>query len=146
MTSQLEPQGPGSDTRESEMRRKILALLAIATLALATAGPASAFHCFVVKKPTGAGSAATLTFDVTSGGEPDFGSLPFNPNSGRVEGGFISLRLIAPTQTGVIELGTFDLFFQNTVGGGAHASGPDGASACDGVGLDDLLACLGIEE
>ena len=54
------------------------------------AGPAAAFHCFVVKKPIGSGSAATVTFDVTSGGEPDFSSLPFNPNSGRVQGGFVT--------------------------------------------------------
>jgi hypothetical protein len=122
--------------------RRVIALLAAAVLALSVAGPAAAFHCFVVKKPVGAGSAATLTFDVTSGGEPDFDSLPFNPNSGRVQGGFVSLRLVA----GSIELGTFDLFFQNTVGGKAHAAGPAGASECDGVGIDDLLACLGIDE
>ncbi len=128
------------------MRRRILTLSAAVLLALSAAGPAAAFHCFVVKKPVGAGSAATLTFDVTSGVEPDFGSLPFNPNSGRVQGGFISLRLIATTPAGVQELGTWDLFFQNTVGGNAHASGPAGASECDGVGLDDLLACLGIDE
>jgi uncharacterized cupredoxin-like copper-binding protein len=121
------------------MRRTLIALTAVLALA---AGPAAAFHCFVVKKPTGAGSAATLTFDVTQGGEPDFGSLPFNPNSGRVQGGFITLRIVA----GAVELGTWELFFQNTVGGQAHASGPAGASECDGVGLDDLLDCLGIEE
>jgi hypothetical protein len=124
------------------MRLRVIALLAVTALALAAAGPAAAFHCFVVKKPVGAGSAATLTFDVTSGGEPDFASLPFNPNSGRVVGGFISLRLVA----GTTELGTWDLLFQNTVGGNAHAAGPDGANECDGVGMDDLLACLGIEE
>jgi hypothetical protein len=124
------------------MRRTLIALAAVLALALGTAGPAAAFHCFAVKKPTGSGSAATLTFDVTQGGEPDFGSLPVNPNSGRVQGGFITLRIVA----GPVELGTWDLFFQNTVGGKAHASGPEGASECDGVGLDDLLACLGIEE
>jgi len=124
------------------MRRSFIAFLAVLVLALATAGQAAAFHCFVVKKPTGAGSAASLTFDVTSGGEPDFGSLPFNPNSERIQGGFISLTLFA----GPVELGTWDLLFQNTVGGQAHAAGPAGADECDGVGMDDLLACLGIEE
>jgi hypothetical protein len=125
-----------------EMRRRLFAVAAVTLLALAVAGQASAFHCFVVKKPVGSGSAATLTFDVTSGGEPDFGSLPFNPNSGRVQGGFVSLRLVA----GATEIGTWDILFQNTVGGQAHAAGPDGANECDGVGLDDLLACLGIPE
>jgi hypothetical protein len=125
-----------------EMRRRLLASTLVALLALVLAGPASAFHCFVVKKPIGSGSAATLTFDVTTGGEPDFGSLPFNPNSGRVTGGFVSLRLVA----GPVELGTWDILFQNTVGGNAHAAGPAGASECDGVGMDDLLACLGIPE
>jgi uncharacterized cupredoxin-like copper-binding protein len=124
------------------MRRRLIAVFAVAVLALSTAGQAAAFHCFVVKKPVGAGSAATLTFDVLSGGEPDFGSLPFNPNSGRVVGGFVSLRLVA----GTTELGTWDILFQNTVGGQAHAAGPDGADECDGVGIDDLLACLGIDE
>ena len=124
------------------MRHRIGALVAVVALALSVAGPAAAFHCFVVKKPIGSGSAGTVTFDVTSGGEPDFSSLPFNPNSGRVQGGFVSLRLVA----GSVELGTWDILFQNTVGGKAHASGPAGASECDGVGMDDLLACLGIEE
>jgi hypothetical protein len=124
------------------MRRRLFALSVVTALALAVAGPASAFHCFVVKKPVGAGSASVLTFDVTSGGEPDFASLPVNPNSGRVIGGFITLRVVA----GPDEIGTWDLLFQNTVGGKAHAAGPDGANECDGVGMDDLLACLGIPE
>ena len=124
------------------MRRKFLALTIVAALSLVVAGQAAAFHCFVVKKPIGAGSAATLTFDVTSGGEPDFGSLPVNPSSGRVTGGFISLHLVA----GPVDIGTWDILFQNTVGGRAHAAGPDGANECDGVGMDDLLACLGIPE
>jgi uncharacterized cupredoxin-like copper-binding protein len=124
------------------MRRKLLAATIVAALSLVVAGQAAAFHCFVVKKPVGAGSAATLTFDVTSGGEPDFGSLPFNPNSGRVVGGFVSLHLVA----GSTDLGTWDILFQNTVGGQAHAAGPDGSNECDGVGMDDLLACLGIPE
>jgi hypothetical protein len=126
------------------LRRRFIALLAIAALALATAGQAAAFHCFVVKKPTGAGSAATVNFDVVTDpdGEPDFDTLPFNPFSGRVQGGFVTLHITAAGQ----EVGTWDLFFQVTVGGKAHASGPAGSSECDGVGLDDLLACLGIEE
>lgn len=124
------------------MRRKLIVPVALVVLALATAGQAAAFHCFVVKKPIGSGSAATLTFDVTTESEPDFASVLVNPNSGRVQGGFITLRIVA----GPIEIGTWDLLFQNTVGGQAHAAGPDGANECDGVGMDDLLACLGIEE
>jgi hypothetical protein len=124
------------------MRLKIAALAAVATLAMAFVGPASAFHCFVVKKPIGSGSAGALTFDVTTEDEPDFDSFPFNPNSERVIGGFITLRIVA----GPVEIGTWDLLFQNTVGGKAHAAGPGGASECDGVGMDDLLACLGIDE
>ena len=127
--------------------RRLIALVAVSAVALLAVGEAAAFHCFVVKKPVGAGSASTLTFDVTSGGEPDFASVPVNPSSGRVQGGFVSLRLVATVAPGVvIELGTWDIFFQNTVGGKAHAAGPDGASECDGVGLDDLLVCLGVEE
>jgi hypothetical protein len=124
------------------MRRRILALTAASVLAMAIAAPAGAFHCFVVKKPIGSGSAGVVTFNVLTEDEPDFGSLPFNPNSERVTGGFITLRIVA----GPIEIGTWDILFQNTVGGKAHAAGPGGASECDGVGMDDLLACLGIDE
>ena len=124
------------------MRLKIAALAAVGALAMAFAAPAGAFHCFVVKKPIGSGSAGAVTFDVLTEDEPDFGSLPFNPNSGRVTGGFITLRIVA----GPVEIGTWDILFQNTVGGKAHAAGPNGANECDGVGMDDLLACLGIPE
>lgn len=124
------------------MPRKFIASLAVSAIALWAAAPATAFHCFVVQKPIGSGSAATLTFDVTTEDEPDFASLPVNPNSGRIQGGFITLRIVA----GTTEIGTWDLFFQNTVGGNAHAAGPAGASECDFVGIDDLLACLGIDE
>jgi hypothetical protein len=126
------------------MRRRFIALLAVAALALATAGQAAAFHCFVVKKPIGAGSVATINFDIVTDpdGEPDFDTVPFNPNSGRITGGWVTLRITAAG----MEVGTWDLLFQNTVGGQAHAAGPAGASECDGVGMDDLLACLGIDE
>jgi hypothetical protein len=126
------------------MRRRFIAILAVVVLALSTAGQAAAFHCFVAKKPIGAGSAATIDFDVVTDpdGEPDFDKLPFNPFSGRVVGAWVTLHITAGGQ----EVGTWDLLFQNTVGGKAHAAGPDGANECDGVGMDDLLACLGIEE
>jgi|SRR5918996_5980234 hypothetical protein len=125
------------------MRLKVFALAGVTALALTVVSPAAAFHCFVVKKPIGAGSAATLTFDVVTDpdGEPDFDTLPFKEN-GRIQGGFITLRITAAG----VEIGTWDLLFQNTVGGRAHAAGPAGSSECDGVGMDDLLACLGIEE
>jgi hypothetical protein len=138
----LRPPVRGGRDKRGIMRRKIVALVAVGALALSAAGPAAAFHCFVVNKPVGAGSAATVTFDVLTSDEPDFDSLPVNPNSGRVQGGFVTLRIVA----GALELGTWDLLFQTTVGGQAHASGPAGANECDGVGIDDLLACLGIEE
>jgi hypothetical protein len=126
------------------MRRRFIALLAVAALALATAGQAAAFHCFVAKKPIGAGSVATINFDVVTDpdGEPDFDTVPFNPNSGRITGGWVTLHITAAG----MEIGTWDLLFQNTVGGQAHAAGPAGASECDGVGMEDLLACLGIDE
>jgi hypothetical protein len=126
------------------MRRRFFALLAIAALGLTVAGPAAAFHCFVVKKPIGAGSAATVNFDVVTDpdGEPDFDKLPVNEHSGRVTGGYVTLNVTAAG----MPIGTWDLKFQNTVGGKAHASGPNGADECDGVGIDDLLVCLGVEE
>jgi len=122
------------------MRRRILAVLAIAALALSAAGPAAAFHCFVVNKPTGAGSKNVVTFDIASEQEPDFSVVEFGENSGRVKGAFVTLRIV----NGGAELGTWDLFFQNNLEQ-AHSSGP-GGTECDGVGIDDLLACLGIEE
>ena len=59
-----------------------------------------------------------------------------------VTGGFVTIHLVA----GTTDIGTWDILFQNTVGGQAHAAGPNGADECDGVGMDDLLACLGIPE
>ena len=40
---------------------------------------------------------------------------------------------------------SYDVFANRTLPEGAMASGP-GDSECDGVGIDDALACLGIDE
>jgi hypothetical protein len=93
------------------------------------------------REPEASGPWPTGARGITQIG-PDFDTLPFNPNSGRVTGGYVTLHITAAGAP----IGTWDLKFQTTVGGKAHASGPDGANECDGVGIDDLLVCLGIEE
>ena len=100
------------------MRRRVVILLGVTALALGVAAPASALHCFVVKKPTGAGSVGTATFDVVT----------------LVGGGFLTVTLV----NGTTVLATEDLFFQTNLPDGAHESGP-GTTECDGVGIDDVL-------
>jgi hypothetical protein len=112
-------------------------LLGFTTLALAVAAPVSATHCFVVKKPTGAGSGGTATFDLAThtftAGQP----LTFTP-SGELKGaGFLTVTVV----DGTTVLATADLFWHIALPDGAHESGP-GTTECDGVGIDDIIACI----
>lgn len=119
------------------MRRRVLILLGFTALALAVAAPASALHCFVVKKPAGAGSVGTATFDVVTHTLTPAQPLIRTP-SGQLEGGgFLTVTLVAGTTV----LATADLFFQTDLPDGAHESGP-GTTECDGVGIDDILECV----
>jgi hypothetical protein len=104
------------------MRRFGVASIVAGVAALAAAVPTYAFDCTVAKKPTGAGSAVTI-----SGGQV----IPNKPNPGtedQTHGGFV-------TFDGV------DTFVHAHEGvlppvqpGGPHNN-------CDGKGLDSIEAC-----
>jgi hypothetical protein len=109
------------------LRKKLLVVLAVTMLlAMSVASPAFAHHCTNVSKQPGAGSIGTVNI-VT--GEETFA---------KEHGGFVT----------VTDGSTFsyDVFANRTLPEGAMAAGPGGDSECDGVGVDDALACLGIEE
>lgn len=132
-----------------------------AALVVLMAGPALAHVCFNAAKPDGAGSAGTadiiVDISIVDGEELGFEFIPgpdlkLNPKNGRVIGGFVTttvtVKIWDPAEypAGVpevtlVDIITKDLFFQNTVGGQAHFSGP-GADGCDGVGIDSLEVCL----
>lgn len=114
--------------------RKKLGILAAAVMMLTvmTATPAFAHFCFVANKKPGAGSGATVNIDT---GE----YTPTKKNGG---GAFT-------TVTGEREDGStfsYDVFAKKTLPEGARSSGPEGDNQCDGRGVDDALACEGLEE
>jgi hypothetical protein len=119
------------------MRRRLAILLGVTAVVLAVAGPASALHCFVVKKPQGAGSVGTATFDVVTHHLTTDQPLEFTPSGSLKGGGFLTVTLVSGTTV----LATEDLFFQTNLPDGAHESGP-GTTECDGVGIDDVLECV----
>jgi hypothetical protein len=106
--------------------------MATGVVAFAAAVPAFAFDCNVANKPTGAGSAATVsadTGDVIAFNKPNPGSAD------HVHGGFITVDFGAA--------GQFDTFVHAPQGvlppvreGGAQDN-------CDGKGLDAIDVCLG---
>ena len=114
------------------LRTKLLVILAATMMvAMSVASPAFAHHCTNPNKKAGAGSIGTVDISDPEG-EPTFT---------KKNGGFITI-------TGEREDGStfsYDVFAHRTLPEGAMASGP-GDSECDGRGIDDALACLGIEE
>ena len=113
------------------LRSKLLVFLVTAMmLTIMAAAPAFAFHCTPVNKKAGAGSIGTVNVDT---GEETIT---------KKNGGFI-------TVTGTREDGStfsYDVFAHGTRPDGAMAAGPEGDSECDGRGIDDALACEGVEE
>jgi hypothetical protein len=103
-----------------------------------TASQAFGFHCFVAKKPSGAGSAGSATIEVTTETFTPGADLRVN-NAGRLQGGFITLTATVNGEP----IGTFDVFTRD-LPEGAHNSGP-GDNECDGIGVDDAIACMGGE-
>jgi hypothetical protein len=115
------------------LRKKLAVLLAATmTMVMLGASPAFAFHCANVAKKPGAGTTGTFNADT---GE-------FTPTKEKGGGGFI-------TVTGTSEDGStfsYDVFAHGVRPDGAMAAGPEGDSECDGVGIDDALACEGVDE
>ena len=109
--------------------RKKLTVLVAATLMLviSAASPALAHHCTNVNKKAGAGSIGTV--NVTTG-EATFT---------KKNGAFITI-----TDGSTF---SYDVFAHRTLPDGAMAAGPGGEiERCDGHGIDDVFACLGIPE
>jgi len=125
------------------MRRGLI-LIATALVALTAASSALAFHCTVVKKPTGSGSAGTITVRVNDDNTvtPLSATLNVAPN-GNPEGGFFTITWVRPDGS---TISVNDVFSHGVRPDGALMSGPGGTSECDGVGIDDVFNCLGIEE
>ena len=125
------------------MRRSLI-LIATALVAHATAGSALAFHCTVVSKPTGSGSAGTITVQVNDDHTvtPLSADLNVAPN-GNPRGGFFTITWVRPDGS---TISVNDVFSHGVRPDGALMSGPGGTSECDGVGIDDVFNCLGIEE
>lgn len=111
--------------------RKKLAVLVAATLMLviSAASPAFAHHCTNVSKKAGAGSIGTFNIVTET-------FTPAKENGGG--GAFITITDGSSF--------SYDVFVHRTLPEGAMAAGPDGDSECDGVGIDDAFACLGIPE
>ncbi len=98
-------------------------------MTLLVAAPAFAHYCTNVSKKAGAGSIGTYNVATDT----------FTPakklNGKESNGGFITIT------DGVH---TYDVFNHNLLPEGARAAGPGGDDLCDGRGVDDALACLGI--
>jgi hypothetical protein len=113
------------------LKKRLTVFLAAAMLmTMMAAAPAFAHHCTNVNKKAGAGSVGTVNVDT---GEETIT---------KQNGGFI-------TVTGTREDGStfsYDVFAHRTLPDGAMAAGPEGDSECDGRGIDDALACEGIDE
>ena len=120
------------------MRRVLAVTAAAAAIMGLTASQAFAFHCFVAKKPQGAGSAGSATIEVTNETFTPGADLRTNPQ-GHLTGGFITLTATLNGEP----IGTFDVFTHD-LPDGAHNSSP-GDSECDGIGVDDAIACMGGE-
>jgi hypothetical protein len=118
--------------------------MATAFAALSAAGSAFAFHCTVVSKPTGSGSAGTITVQVNGDGTvtPLAANLNVAPN-GNPKGGFFTVTWVDPSGN---TISVNDVFSHGVRPDGALMSGPGGTSECDGVGIDDVFSCLGIKE
>jgi hypothetical protein len=108
------------------LRTKLLVILAATMmLVMSAASPAFAHTCANVSKNTGAGSIGTVNIAT---GEETFT---------KEHGAFITI-----TDGSTF---SYDVFANKTLPEGAHAAGPGGDSECEGVGIDDAAACLGLE-
>ena len=99
------------------------------------AGPAWAHVCMNADKADGAGSGAVVNLELTDGSF-EVVSGEFNPQ-GHLQGGFITIRVLFDGQ--LVTEG--DIYTHITLSEMARNAGP-GDDMCDGVGNDDLFACV----
>lgn len=128
------------------VRRASIAAAAAAALMLGAA-PAMAHDCTNSSKQQGAGSVADfhVTFVVEDGQVVDelgvIANEKVNPN-GMPRGAFFSIHFGAAIDGGdPVSLGDFDVFIHSDLPDAARLGGP-GDGMCDGVGIDDIGACL----
>ncbi len=130
----------------SVLRRASVVLAATATLLLGAA-PAMAHDCANASKQAGAGSVADLYIVayVESGvvvGE-DFWVENIRENGqGKAQGGFYTAHyLVSLDGADAFQFAQHDIFVHQDLPASVRAGGP-GESLCDGVGVDDVGACL----
>lgn len=115
--------------------RRAATVFAFSGLLMLIAGPALAHICTNANKTDGAGSGAVVEIDLLTGSF-EFVEGEINPQ-GRVQGGFITLVFMFDGQT----IASFDTYTHLTLPEMAQNAG-SGDSGCDGVGVDDIEACL----
>ncbi|MFO7624484.1 MAG: hypothetical protein R6V73_09030 [Anaerolineales bacterium] len=120
-------EGGNRTTNKRFIHTVILTLL----LLVFTTTAAFAHYCTPVNKKAGAGSVGTYNV-VTETFTPSRNNVKADMSNG----GFITFT------DG--EFFSFDIFSHQLLPEGALASGPGGDDHCDGKGIDDALACLGI--
>ncbi len=109
-------------------RVRILTATAATALALVVGSSSAAAHyCTNVSKHAGAGSMGTYNIVTET----------FTPAK-KGGGAFVTITDGKSF--------SYDVFMHNTLRDGALAAGPGGDDMCDGQGIDNALACLGIEE
>jgi hypothetical protein len=114
------------------LRRLGAGVIVTGVAAFAAAVPAFAFDCNVANKPTGAGSAATVsaaTGDVISVNKPNPGTEE------KIHGGFITVDFG--------DAGQFDTFVHAPHGVLPPVREGGVQDNCDGKGLDSIEVCLG---
>jgi hypothetical protein len=114
------------------LRRLGAGVIVTGVAAFAAAVPAFAHDCSVANKPTGAGSAATIsaaTGDVISVNKPNPGT------DEKIHGGFITVD--------VGDAGQFDTFVHAPQGVLPPVRDGGVQDNCDGKGLDSIDVCLG---
>jgi hypothetical protein len=111
-------------------RRLFVAALVTFMLLVFVTSSAFAHSCTPPNKQEGAGSIGTYNV-VTESFEPGK-----QLNATLSNGGFITITDGATF--------SYDIFAHQQLPEGALAAGPGGDDQCDGVGIDSVLACLGI--
>lgn len=130
-----------------KLRHRVITTLAAVSALLLVAGPALAHSCVNASKQAGAGSAGdgyyTALIDVegTIYGFVDEEVGNTTPN-GRPLGGWFTVHFIAEVEgQDPVEIAVYDVLLHQDLGESPRLGGP-GDTACDGVGFDDLDACL----
>jgi hypothetical protein len=111
-------------------KRFLMSMIFVIILTILVTTTAFAHYCTPPNKMDGAGSIGTYNV-VTETFEPSK-----RVNATLSNGGFVTITDGATF--------SYDIFAHQGLPAGALAAGPGGDDQCDGVGIDYVLACLGI--